>query len=321
MDTAHALVDPETSSRELFYVAMTRGRLRNHAYVVVPDPHEVEPHLDQPEPLTLIDRLAKVLARSDADLSATETLTLEVDRHASLSTLLAEHDVLAREAQIDRWATLLDVAPFPENVADDVFTSPYYEHLESALARHEAAGHLAAVALTALAPRLTPGEDRADPAAQLASMLDQATQQLRPGKRTRARVAGLIPTPAEPIADDMQTALIERHALIEGAARQLLHDAQEAGAAWVARLGHPSSRPDARERWEAHAATVALYRYRYEINGTSPLGEAKAVTTADQAVERRAAQTALARARHIARPTYDEGRRTRAISIRGRELA
>jgi hypothetical protein len=193
VDTAHALVDPEVSSRELFYVAMTRGKHRNHAYVIVPDPHEVEPHLDQPKPLTLIDRLAKVLARSDADLSATETLTLEVDRHASLSTLLAEYDVLAREAQIDRWAALLDVAPFPENVADDVFTSPYYERLESALARHEAAGHLAAVALTALAPRLTPGEDQADPAAQLADMLDQATQKLRPGKRTRARVAGLIP--------------------------------------------------------------------------------------------------------------------------------
>lgn len=321
VDTAHALVDPEASSRELFYVAMTRGKHRNHAYVIVPDPHAVEPHLDQPEPMTLTDRLAKVLARSDANLSAIETLTLEVDRHASLSTLLAEYDVLSREAQIDRWATLLDVAPFPENVADDVFTSPYYEHLESALARHEAAGHLASVALTALAPRLTPGEDQADPAAQLADMLNQATQKLRPGKRTRARVAGLIPTPAEPIADDMQTALIERHALIEAAARQLMHDAQEAGAAWVARLGHPGSRPEARVRWEAHAATVALYRYRYEINGTSPLGEAKAVTTADQAAERRAAQTALARARHIARPTYDEGRRTRVISIRGRELA
>lgn len=31
IDTAHALVDPETSSRELFYVAMTRGKIRNHA--------------------------------------------------------------------------------------------------------------------------------------------------------------------------------------------------------------------------------------------------------------------------------------------------
>ena len=320
VDTAHALVDPEASSRELFYVAMTRGKHRNHAYVIVPDPHEVEPHLDQPEPLTLTERLAKALARSDADLSATETLALEVDRHASLSTLLAEYDVLAREAQTDRWASLLDVAPFPENVADDVFTSPYYEHLESALARHEAAGHLAAVALTALTPRLTPGEDQADPAAQLANMLDQATQKLRPGKRTRARVAGLIPTPAEPIADDMQTALTERQALIEAAARQLLHAAQEAGAAWVARLGQPSSRPEARERWEAHAATVALYRYRYEITGTSPLGEAKAVTTADQAAERRAAQTALTRVQHIAQPSDSDGRRTQASNIRGREL-
>lgn len=293
VDTAHALVDPEASSRELFYVAMTRGKHRNYAYVIVPDPHEVEPHLDQPEPLTLTDRLAKVLARSDADLSATETLKLEVDRHASLSTLLAEYDVLGREAQIDRWAALLDVAPFPENVADDVFTSPYYEHLESALARHEAASHLASVALTALAPRLTPGEDQADPAAQLADMLDQATQKLRPGKRTRARVAGLIPVPAEPIADDMQTALTERQTLIETAARRLLHDAQEAGAARVARLGQPSSQLEARERWEAHAATVALYRYRYEITGTSPLGDAKAVLTADQAAEYRAAQVAL----------------------------
>lgn len=293
VDTAHALVDPEVSSRQLFYVAMTRGKHRNHAYVIVPDPHEVEPHLDQPEPMTLTDRLAKVLARSDADLSATETLTLEVDRHASLSTLLAEYDVLAREAQIDRWATLLDVAPFPENVADDVFTSPYYERLEAALARHEAAGHLAAAALTALAPRLAPGDTEHDPAAQLAAMLDQATQKLPPGKRTRARVAGLIPTPADPIADDMQTALNERQALIEAAARELLHDAREAGAAWVARLGQLSSRPEARERWEAHAATVALYRYRYEITGSSPLGDAKTVLTADQAAEYRAAQVAL----------------------------
>lgn len=57
VDTAHALVDPEASSRELFYVAMTRGKHRNHTYVIVPDSHEIEPHLDQPEPPTLTDRL------------------------------------------------------------------------------------------------------------------------------------------------------------------------------------------------------------------------------------------------------------------------
>lgn len=319
VDTAHALVDPEASSRELLYVAMTRGKHRNHAYVIVPDPHEVEPHLDQSEPLTLTDRLAKVLARSDADLSATETLKLEVDRHASLSTLLAEYDVLAREAQIDRWAALLDVAPFPENVADDVFTSPYYEHLESALARHEAAGHLAAVALTALAPKLTPGEDQADPAAQLAYMVDQANQKLRPGKRTRTRVAGLIPTPAEPMADDMRAALAERQALIETAARGLVRDAQEAGAAWVTRLGQSSSRPEALERWEAHAATVALYRDRYEITGPAPLGDPHAVRGPDQAAEYRVGQLALRQIRMSVR--HDDGRASqstvRSIPRRG----
>jgi hypothetical protein len=311
VDTAHALVDPEASSRELFYVAMTRGKHRNHAYVIVPDPHEIEAHLDQPEPLTVADRLAKILARTDADLSATETLELEVDRHASLSTLLAEYELLAREAQTERWATLLDVAPFPENVADDVFTSPYYERLEAALARHEAAGHLASVALTALAPRLTPGEDRADPAAQLAATLDQATQQLPPGKRTRVRVAGLIPTPAEPIAEDMQTALTQRQALIETAARGLVRDAQEAEAAWVVRLGQPSARPEAKERWEVHASTVALYRYRHEITSASPLGEAKDAISADQFAEYRAALNAQSQAARVVRQREPEVLQTR----------
>lgn len=299
VDTAHALVDPETSSRELFYVAMTRGKHRNHAYVIVPDPHEVEPHLDQPEPLTLTDRLTKVLARNDADLSATETLTLEVDRHASLSTLLAEYDVLAREAQTDRWAAILDVAPFPENVADDVFTSPYYERLEAALARHEAAGHVATVALSALAPKLMPGEDQADPAAQLAAMLDQATSQLPPGKNRRLRVAGLIARPADPVTDDMQTALDERQALIEARTRQLAREAQDAGTAWVSRFGRPSEHAKAKRQWRAYVATVALYRYRYDITGPTPLGDPKGITTAEQAAEYRVVQAALRSARAI----------------------
>lgn len=139
--------------------------------------------------------------------------------------------MLAREAQTDRGSTLLDVAPFPDDVADNLFTRPYYERLEAVLARHEATGNHAAVALTALAPRLTPGEDQADPAAQLTTMLDQATQKLRPGKRARARVAGLIPTPEEPILDGMWAALAQRQELIETAARQLLQDSEDGGDA------------------------------------------------------------------------------------------
>lgn len=65
----------------------------------------------------------------------------------------------------------------------------------------------------------TSGEDQTDPAAQLAAMLDQSTQQLRPGKLTTARVAGLIRMPAEPIADDMQPALTELQRVAEPAVR------------------------------------------------------------------------------------------------------
>lgn len=202
---------------------------------------------------------------------------------------------------------MLDVAPFPENVADNVFTSPYYERLEAALARHEAAGHFVAGALTALAPRLTLGEGQTDPAAQLANMLDQATQQLRPGQRTRARVAGLIPTPAVPISDDMRAALAQRQELIETAARQLLQDAEEAGAAWVARLGLPSSRSEGRERWKAHAATVALYRYRYDITGPAPLGDPNAVRGPDHAAEYRGGRFALRHVKASVRHNDDRG--------------
>lgn len=321
VDAAHALIDPDMAARELFYVALTRGRLRNEAYVVQPDPHEVEPHLDQPEPLTRVEQLARVLARSDADLSATETRQLEVDRHASLTTLLNEYDLLAHEAQTDRWAALLDVAPFHGDVADDVFTSPSYEHLEGALARHEAAGHDVTAILTAFAPTITPGEDEADPAAQLAKQIDHATTSRRQGRGARLhRVAGLIPMPAEPIPDDMQAALTERQQLIETAARRELHQALDAGEAWTKRLGPiPAPRRD-RAAWVAHAATVALYRHRYDISGRAPLGNAKDITKAHQAAEYRAASAAMRRAQSIGEPFADTPRRDVQRTDRARRL-
>ncbi len=323
VDTGHALVDPDTASRELFYVAMTRGKERNDAYVIQPDPHEVEPHLEPPEERSGIEQVARVLARSDADLSATETLAVEADKHAALSTLLDEYDVLARDAQSARWEAFLDVVPFPDGVADDIFTSPFYDQLESALARHEATGRTPTVALNALAPRLMPNDEQSDPATQLATMLDEATSQLPKRGNVRPRVAGLIATPAEPVDDDMSKALSERQALIEDAADGLVSDAQEAGAAWLDRLGRPRGDARTRAQWQACAATIALYRYRYGIGDRSPLGSAKEIGSAEQAMEHRAAHVVLVRTRRLARDapeTESQTRRTVAQDIRGRGL-
>lgn len=136
-------------------------------------------------------------------------------------------------------------------------------------------------------------------------MLDQATAQLRPGKNRRSRVAGLIATPAQPIPEDMQAALTERQALIEARARRLVEDAQEAGAAWVSRLGTPRPQARAREQWLSHAATVALYRHRYDIDSPAPLGDAKEIRTAEQAAEHRAARAALSQLQRLAEASAD----------------
>lgn len=83
------------------------------------------------------------------------------------------------------------------------------------------------------------GDEQTDPAAQLTTMLDQATSQLTPGKNRRSRVTGLIATPAEPITDAMRTPLDERQVLVEARAMQLVRDGQDGEAVWISRLGKP----------------------------------------------------------------------------------
>lgn len=263
MDTVHALVDPETAPRELFYVAMTPGKQNNSAHVIQPDPHDVETHLEPPEPLTRIGQL---------------------------------HRVLAREAQVERVASYLDVAPFPEGIADEVFTSPHYEQLEAAVIRHEAAGHAPTRILARLAPRLQSWTEEKDPAAWLASMIDAVTTQLpRRKTSTPGRVAGLIPRPTGPLDDDMRVALQEREDLITTAAAASLDEAIECGAAWVAKLGKPGPMSRERQRWRGLAVRIALYRRRYDIHESAPLGDPDTVASPQQAAERRIAQIAHSR--------------------------
>ncbi|HWV50638.1 MAG TPA: MobF family relaxase [Microbacterium sp.] len=321
VDTAHALIDPETASREQLYVAMTRGRHRNEAYVIQPDPDDVEPHLERPDEKNTLEQLARVLARSDADLSATETLAREVDRHTSLATLLVEYDLLAREAQSERWAVLLDVAPFTPEIADNVFTSPYYEYLEGALARHEAAGHDVPEALASFASTITPGEEQQDPAAQLAKMLDGITAN-RGSLRARRdrRVAGLIPVPSDPVPADVEAALDERRTLIEAAARRLAGDALRARASWTARLGQPMTSEESRRTWLDEIATVALYRERHGVAGAAPLGNPKDIMKAQQATEYQVARAALLRAQELATSADGAPRRRSPQAGRGRAL-
>lgn len=325
VDTAHALIDPQSASRELLYVALTRGRDGNHAYVIDTPDENAELHHDLTEPATATERLATVLTRSDADKSATETMRLAVDEHASLGTLLAEYATISQYAQEERWAALIADAPLPDAVLDDVFTSSYYPALETTLRRAESHGYEAERVLADAARVLdgyqpAEGKEPADPAVLIARVIDRLAAEPRRGTNRPgpARVAGLLPRPVGAMSDDMRAALTQRQQLIERAAQELAIADLEAGAAWTKRLGTPSRDRD-QAAWFRRVTTIRLYRERYGITGPAPLGNSDQVKGLEQAYEYRAARAAYDRARFVANqqetpsvtptsPSIDRGR-------------
>ncbi len=104
VDTAHAVIDTDTATRELLYVAMTRGADANHVYVATDSP--IDDHLQREPARSAEARLAEVLARVGAEPTATETLHLALREYTSLSTLIREYETIAAHAVsigIARW--------------------------------------------------------------------------------------------------------------------------------------------------------------------------------------------------------------------------
>ncbi|MGH9194044.1 MAG: ATP-dependent DNA helicase, partial [Acidimicrobiales bacterium] len=102
VDTAHAVVRPQTS-REVLYVAITRGRDANSAYVCT-DADDDE--YGAGECWTSRAVLETVLARTGSELSAHETMRAEQERAGSIAQLAAEYDTIARQARRQRWSAL-----------------------------------------------------------------------------------------------------------------------------------------------------------------------------------------------------------------------
>ncbi len=304
VDTAHAVIDPKNATRELLYVALTRGRDANHAYIMDSPDEDTEPHHDLTGASTVTERLTRVLAKVGADRSATETMQLVTDEHASLTTLLKEYATLAEYAQAERWAALVERALLNDVVADDVFTSAYYPALEHTLRRAESHGYEpekvlgdATRALHAYQP--AQGKEPADPAVLLIRWIDRSTANPRRGTTQPAprRVAGLLPRPIGAMPADMRAALAQRQQLIEQHARRLTLADLRAEAAWTKRLGTPGR--DEQASWLRAAATIRLYRERYNVTGPSPLGNPDRLSGLEQAYEYRAARAAYDHARFV----------------------
>lgn len=305
-DTAHALIEPGTT-RENLYIAMTRGRQANTAYVSVnrPDDDHSKRHPGDPTEATARSVLYGVLQHVGAEPSAHQTIAAEQDVWGSVAQLAAEYETIAGAAQQERWAALLLASGLSSEDADTAIVSTAFGALGAELRRAEADGY----DVERLLPRLVAArgvDDADDIAAVLHERVARAISQSRGEGRVRKplpHIAGLITPAIGPMAADMRVALRERRALIEQRANALVDEAVRGGAAWLAELGGEPSDPQRAQEWRREARIVAAYRDRYGIADESALGST--ATTAAQQGDASKALEALIRARQLAADTAE----------------
>lgn len=298
VDASHVLVDVSTT-RENFYVAMTRGSHTNVAYVAVdkPDPAHETPHPSSNAEATARNVLFGVLQHVGAELSAHQTITAEQEAWGSIAQLAAEYETIASAAQHDRWAALVRASGLTDDEAEDVIASEAFGPLTAELRRAEANHH----DIEALLPRLVRARGFTD-ADDIAAVLHYriATATARPAGSGRARktprlIAGLIPEATGTMTIETRQALTERRDLIEARADAQLVGALQDGETWTVALGPEPKDDRAAMIWRRHARTVAAYRDRYSITGPAPLGAP--AESAAQKIDAARARAALDRTR------------------------
>jgi conjugative relaxase-like TrwC/TraI family protein len=301
VDRSHVLVDA-AMTRENLYVALTRGRDANLAYVAVdkPDPAHEGPHPGDNIEATARSVLFGVLQHVGAELSAHETITAEQDAWANIGQLAAEYETIAAAAQLDRWASLVHASGLTDEEAEAAISSPAFGALTAELRRAEANHHDVDVLL----PRLVRARgftDADDIAAVLHYRVAKATERPAGSGRTRKTprlIAGLIPEATGAMSAELRQALTERRDLIEARATALTDTAITEGQNWTTALGAQPTQARHATAWRQAARTVAAYRDRYDITDTSPLG-APAESDA-QKIDATRARAALDRARSLA---------------------
>ena len=320
VDTAHLLVHSSSMTREAFYVAMTRGRLANVAYVATDEDH-LEEHQHTPDhgdEVTARTILYGVLQHEGAEKSAHETIEAEQEKWSSIAQLAAEYETIAQAAQRQRFATAVTTSGLADEQAEAVVGGESFGSLIAQLRRTEADGHHPERLLSraVLAGGL---DDANDPAAVLATRLAKLTAARSGGTRPRRRaryIAGLIPEATGAMPADMHCTLTELQALIEQCATALASQAVQEGRPWVRRLGPPLTDPARRDAWEQRVRTIAAYRDRYGIIGSDPLGSAPSgqgqrfdYQRADAAARRaQAVASDQAQRRHGPKQQIDSGR-------------
>ncbi|MGB4137860.1 MAG: AAA family ATPase, partial [Microbacterium sp.] len=265
--TAHAIVSSPEMTRESFYVAMTRGRESNRAYIAT-DQHHLEEHQHRDDlHMTARSILYGILQHVGAEPSAHDTITAEHETWGSLAQLAAEYETIAQEAQQHRWTSLLEQGGLATEVLDELVETESFGILTAELRRLEAASH----DIEQLLPRVVQAGNL-DGVDDLGSLLRYRTQKITSTyppspRRAAGLIAGLVPRATGVTDPAMRAALNEREQLMSERLDALTQAAIEQPAPWLAMLGDLDH--EARKQM---VRAVAAYRDRWGITSTSALG-------------------------------------------------
>jgi hypothetical protein len=245
-----------------------------------------------------------VLARSDAEVSATETIRARYDEAASLATLVPIHQTLVQAADRDRYAAVLQTAGLDEQTVARIVDSLAYGALVTLLRAGEHAGHPIAKVLThaagtAIEPRGDGTADGTDLAAALHDRVTRWLEETGPASDEPALVAGLVPAARHVTDPELARTLSDIEDLITGRTHALVSDLLRRPPTWAAPLGPPPRDRAARRSWLDAMAVVAGYRDLHQIHDEQPLGDA--VDRQPDGDDRRRATTAAATAARLAR--------------------
>ncbi len=250
VDRAHVLAHAGMTQENL-YVAMTRGREANHAYVAVdslgtdcdtlPDPHAA---------LDARAVLATILATSGAEQSATATIAAKQDKAASLHRLQPIRRSLYADAAQARWTSRLGSLGVDPEVVATIAKSPDAGRVYATLDRVALVSDELSQDVHQLVADLN---GKADPAAQLDAAAHAWLQHHVPDVHDMPAVRDAIG-----LDPDGQALLVQIDRLIDDRVRALTAAVLDEQPDWLERLGPEPINALARDAWLGEiAATVA----------------------------------------------------------------
>ena len=268
VDTAHVLVD-KAMTREALYVAMSRGRTSNHAYIVTDETVEVDLHHQPPPTAAATDVLVGVLSREGAERSATETIRQSLAAAESLATIVPRYlHALGR------------VVATPE--LDAAVRAGLRDAGGPALERRTADGHGWGRLLLACAAEKRPREavavavrtellDLVEPdhvAAVLArrvARLGAEDSDQSAADRMPFRPPWLDPPPTRQVTGPVAAWAVRQDEQIVSRVRDLVDAVAVDPPGWAATMAPRPSHGPHRDRWERDVAVVAAYRDQHGI--------------------------------------------------------